>query len=421
MKSAHGRQVPPEAATLTHVGPGTPMGELMRRYWQPVGLSDELKDLPQRVRILGEDLVLFRDRQGRPGLLELHCSHRGTSLEWGRIEERGLRCCYHGWLFDAEGLCLEMPCEPAGYAERRRLEHPAYPVLEYGGLVFAYLGPPDTGPLFPMYDIFDTRYRDDVVLRGLKPWGEASITNVRDCNWLQHYENVMDPYHLPILHFLISGPQFTGVLSGLQLPRFEFEETPLGMRHHVVQPLPNGNRLERYVEVVLPNVFLLPNLHEPGDRPIERDKPSEVTWVVPEDDTHVTAFCLVAWPLVDGEPDPHFRPRIETTTYDAEGNQIRPAALAERPYEDRQRRPDDKEAMEGQRPIAIHALEHLVSSDKGVMMLRQLLRRQLDALAAGRDPINVVRDPAQNDAIETHAWNTVTVGAPGLAPAAAEQ
>jgi nitrite reductase/ring-hydroxylating ferredoxin subunit len=417
MKSAYGRQVPAEDATLTHVGPGTPMGELLRRYWQPVGVADELRDLPRRVRILGEDLVLFRDRQGRAGLLELHCSHRGTSLEWGRVEERGLRCCYHGWLFDVQGLCLEMPCEPAGYAERRRLEHPTYPVLEFGGLVFAYLGPPETQPLFPLYDIYDTRYRADVVLRGMKPWGEASITNVRDCNWLQHFENVMDPYHLPILHSLISGPQFTGVLSGLKLPRFEFEETSLGMRHHVTQQLPNGNRLDRYVEVVLPNMFLLPNIHEPGDKRIVRDKPSEVTWVVPEDDTHVTAFCLVAWPLVDGQPDPHFRLRIETTTYDAAGNQIRPAAAAERPYEDRQRRPDDKEAMEGQRPIAIHALEHLVSSDKGVIMLRHLLRRQLEALAAGRDPINVVRDPAQNHAIETHAWNTVIVGEPGLAPA----
>ena len=420
MKSAYGRQVPPDDAMLTRVGPGTPMGELMRRYWQPVGVADTLRDLPQRVRILGEDLVLFRDRQGRPGLLELHCSHRGTSLEWGRVEACGLRCCYHGWLFDVDGLCLEMPCEPPGYAERRRLEHPAYPVLEFGGLVFAYLGPPDTQPLFPMYDVFDTRHRHDVVLRGLKPWGEASITNVRDCNWLQHYENVMDPYHLPILHFLISGPQFTGVLSGLKLPHFEFEETALGMRHHVVQPLPNGNRLERYVEVVLPNVFLLPNIHEPGDRPIERDKPSEVTWIVPEDDTHVTAYCLVAWPLVDGAPGPHFRPRIETATYDAQGNQIRPAAASERPYEDRQRRPDDKEAMEGQRPIAIHALEHLASSDKGVMMLRQLLRRQLDALAAGRDPINVVRDPARNHNIETHAWNSVYVGEAVAAPRALE-
>ena len=121
-----------------------------------------------------------------------------------------------------------------------------------------------------------------------------------------------------------------------------------------------------------------------------------------------------------GAPGPNFLPRIETATYDAQGNQIRPAAASERPYEDRQRRPDDKEAMEGQRPIAIHALEHLVSSDKGVMMLRQLLRRQLDALAAGRDPINVVRDPARNHAIETHAWNSVYVGEAVAAPRALE-
>ncbi len=415
MKSAYGRLIPPENAELTHVGPGTPMGELMRRYWQPVAVSDDLTDLPRRIRVLGEDLVLFRDGQGRPGLLDLHCSHRGTSLEWGRVEPEGLRCCYHGWLYDVEGHCLSMPCEPPGYAEQRRLEHPAYPVMEFGGLVFAYMGPADRQPLFPMYDIYDTRYRSDVVLRGMKPWGHASITNVRDCNWLQHFENVVDPYHLPMLHLLISGPQFVGVLSDLKVPHFDFEETELGMRHRVQQNLPNGNRLDRYVEIVVPNMFLLPNIHERGERPVDRDRPSEVTWVVPDDDTHVTAFCIVAWPLVDGQPDPTFHLRIETTTYDASGNEIRPGAAAQRPYEDRQRRPDDKEAQEGQRPIAIHALEHLVSSDRGVLMLRGLLQRELAAIQEGRDPMNVLRDSARNHAIETHAWNSVIASQPGLA------
>jgi hypothetical protein len=277
------------------------------------------------------------------------------------------------------------------------------------------MGPPESQPLFPMYDIYDTRHRGDVHLRGMKPWGDASITNVRDCNWLQHFENVVDPYHLPMLHLLISGPQFTGVLSDLKVPHFDFEETELGMRHRVQQNLPNGNRLDRYVEIVVPNMFLLPNIHERGERPVDRDKPSEVTWVVPEDDTHVTAFCMVAWPLLDGQPDPTFRLRIETTTYDANGNEIRPGAAKQRPYEDRQRRPDDKEAQEGQRPIAIHALEHPVSSDKGVLMLRGLLKRELTAIQEGRDPINVLRDPARNHAIETHAWNSVIASQPGLA------
>lgn len=409
MKSAYGRALPAEDPELTHVGPGTPMGELMRRYWQPVGVSDELRDLPRRVRILGEDLVLFRDKQGRPGLLDLHCAHRGASLEWGRVEDGGLRCCYHGWLYDCSGLCLEMPLEDEGYAQRRRVEQPAYPVHEFGGLVFAYMGPPDKQPLFPRYDVYDVDPRQ-AVLRGMKIWGDASITQVRDCNWLQHFENVMDPLHIPILHILISGPQFSGALQALRnKPFFEFEETSIGMRHHVMQSLPNGGVLDRFVEVALPNVLLLPSIFEKGERPLDRDRPSEVTWMVPEDDTHVTAFSIVVWPLNDGAPDPAFRPRTDTIAYDDQGSEIRPGAYAQRPYEDRQRRPDDKEVQEGQRPIAVHALENLVSSDRGVVQFRRLLRRQLAAVAEGRDPLGIVRDLPDGQFVETHAWNTVVV------------
>lgn len=407
MKAAYGRVIPSENAELTHVGPGTPMGELLRRYWQPVGVADELRDLPKRIRILGEDLVLFRDKKGTPGLLELHCSHRGTSLEWGRVEEQGIRCCYHGWLYDVEGRVIEMPCEPPGYAERRRIEHPAYPVTEFGGLVFAYLGPPEKQPLFPMYDIYDLRHRQGVVLRGMRIWGDCSIGYVRDCNWLQHLENVLDPWHLVILHTVISGAQFRGVLGLSQLPQIDFDDTPLGVRYHVERDLPSGSRLIRYAEVVLPNIHLIPSIHERGERPVENDKPSEFSWVVPIDDTHVTGFSIVAWPLVDGKPDPGFTPRTDTVTYDDHGNKIRPGDARDRPYEERQRRPDDMEAQEGQRAIAIHALENLVSSDKGVTLLRRKLKQSLDMVRQGTDPPNIVRDPEKNHAIETHAHNTV--------------
>ena len=111
MKSAYGRQTPPPDYELTCVEPGSPMGELLRRYWQPVCTSDELRDLPKKVKLLCEELVVFRDKKGRVGALEPHCSHRGTSLEWGRIEEEGLRCCYHGWLYDTQGRCIDMLCE----------------------------------------------------------------------------------------------------------------------------------------------------------------------------------------------------------------------------------------------------------------------------------------------------------------------
>ncbi len=409
MKSAYGRRLPSEDPELTHVGPGTPMGELMRRYWQPVGVSDQLQDLPKRVRILGEDLVLFRDKQGSVGLLDLHCAHRGASLEWARVEDDGLRCCYHGWLYDCHGLCIDMPLEDDAYAQRRRVEQPAYPVHEFGGLVFAYMGPPDKQPDFPRYDVYDVS-AGQAVLRGMKIWGDASITQVRDCNWLQHFENVMDPLHIPVLHIKISGPQFSGALEALRhKPYFEFEETSIGMRHHVMQRLPNGSVLDRYVEVAVPNVLLLPSIFEKGQQQLDRDKPSEVTWMVPEDDTHVTAFSIVVWPLKEGQPDPDFRPRTDTVAYDDKGNEIRPGAYAQRPDEDRQRRPDDKEAQEGQRPIAVHALENLVSSDRGVVQFRRLLRRQLAAIVEGRDPLGIVRDLPPTEYVETHAWNTVMV------------
>ncbi len=154
MKSAYGLRVPVDDGELARVGPGTPCGELMRRYWWSVYLSEDLKDLPKRIRILGEDLVAFRDGRGRAGLLFFHCSHRGTSLEYGRVEKEGLRCCYHGWLYDIEGQVVEMPLEPAGSSFRDSIQQPCYSVKEFGGLVFAYMGPLEDMPQFPKYDVW---------------------------------------------------------------------------------------------------------------------------------------------------------------------------------------------------------------------------------------------------------------------------
>jgi nitrite reductase/ring-hydroxylating ferredoxin subunit len=125
---------------LTSVGRGTPMGELLRRYWHPVGLVSDATDIPRKVRVLGEDLVLFRDKHGRPGLLHARCCHRGTTLYYGKVEEDGIRCCYHGWKFDTEGHCLEQPCEPEGGLFKDKVRQPWYPLQERYGLIFAYLG-----------------------------------------------------------------------------------------------------------------------------------------------------------------------------------------------------------------------------------------------------------------------------------------
>ena len=134
---------------LTQVGRGTPYGEVLRRYWQPIALSSDASTTPHHVRVLGEDLILFRTGRGRPGLLYPRCAHRGASLFYGGVERDGIRCCYHGWVYDTEGRCLEQPCEPENGLHRDRIRQPWYPVHERYGLVWAYLGPPDRKPLLP--------------------------------------------------------------------------------------------------------------------------------------------------------------------------------------------------------------------------------------------------------------------------------
>jgi phenylpropionate dioxygenase-like ring-hydroxylating dioxygenase large terminal subunit len=400
MKSAYGRTVPQENIELTHVEAGSPMGEVLRRYWQPVCLSSELLDLPKLVRIMCEDVVVFRTKNGQLGCLEPHCSHRGSSLEWGRVEDDGLRCCYHGWLYAPDGKVIDMVCEPAGVCERMNVEHPAYPVMEYGGLVFIYMGPPGTEPLFSLYDIIDTRYRKDVELRGMRIWGEYSIGYVKDCNWLQHFENILDTWHLVVLHQMISGDQFQGALMQ-GTPNISWDKTSLGVRYNLIKDLPNGNRLVRHGECVVPNIGLVPNLRESGKNPKHEQRCSDLTWFVPIDNEHVTAMSIVAWPLENGKPKADWVPDTDTVL------DIRPGSEVKRTYEERQRKPDDLEAQESQRPIAVHALERLATTDVGLIQFRKLLREQVKAVQEGRDPMNVVRDPALNHHITTNAFNTV--------------
>src|SRR5437899_4430233 len=148
------RDVPSPDLELTQVGPGTPGGEYLRRFWQPVAHVDDLQYVPIPLRIMGEDLVLFRDGRGEIGLLNRHCSHRGTSLEFGMVERCGIRCCYHGWLYDVDGRVLETPGEPAESPLKDVFFHGAYPTHEFNGMIFAYMGPPQLKPEFPMYDSF---------------------------------------------------------------------------------------------------------------------------------------------------------------------------------------------------------------------------------------------------------------------------
>ena len=269
----HHRDIPDEDADLTHVGPSSLCGEYLRRFWQPVCFSDELRDLPHRVKILGEELVVFRDQSGVVGLLELHCSHRGTSLEFGLIDAKGIRCCYHGWLFAADGTILETPGEPADSTLKDRLFHGAYPVHESHGIVFAYMGPPDQQPPFPSYDSFDRPgYR---LIPGRKYF--------YPCNWLQIMENAMDPAHTAFLHTIVSGAVFTNEFG--VLPELEFAETPVGMIYIATRRVGN-NVWARMVEAILPNLQQVAPIWEDGRQEHAFSGPMMTRWIVPLDDTN---------------------------------------------------------------------------------------------------------------------------------------
>ncbi len=241
---------------LTSVGRGTPMGELLRRYWHPVGLLNDAGDIPRKVRVLGEDLVLFRDRHGRAGLLHARCCHRGTTLYYGKVEEDGIRCCYHGWKFDTEGRCLEQPCEPEGGLFKDKVRQPWYPVQERYGLIFAYLGPAEKKPTLPRYECLEKMDESEFVEADDSSIGGGGPVII-PCNWLQHFENVVDPYHVPVLHGSFSGPQFTNMMASM--PEVKFEMSPRGVTVRSIRHQDDGKVFYRVTEAALPTLRVVPN------------------------------------------------------------------------------------------------------------------------------------------------------------------
>jgi phenylpropionate dioxygenase-like ring-hydroxylating dioxygenase large terminal subunit len=387
------REVPQEDAELTHVGPNTPCGEYLRRFWQPVCFSDELKDLPLRVKILGEELVAFRSGRGEVGLLELHCPHRGTSLEFGLVGADGIRCCYHGWLFGADGTILETPGEPADSTLKDRLFHGAYPTHEESGIVFAYLGPPERQPPFPVYD--SLVQRGSRLIPGRKYF--------YPCNWLQIMENTMDPAHTAFLHTIVSGAVFTEEFG--VLPEVEYIETPIGMIYVGTRRV-GDNIWARMVEAVLPNLQQVAPIWETGREERSFSGPMMSRWLVPVDDAN-TMFIEFRH-LSEKEGD--------TSAWWADREIMLPGQLAAATYEEGQRHPGDYEAQVSQRPIAIHGLEHLAETDRGIGIFRNQLRRGIRAVKAGEDPLGIIRNG--NGVIATYCNNTVVRAPPAATDAA---
>ena len=233
-----------EDLALTHTDPGTPCGELMRRFWQPIALTSELGERPIALTILGEKLVLFRDRSGQLGLFHRHCAHRGASLEFGIPMERGLRCCYHGWTYDIDGRCLETPGEPPHSQLKRSVVQGAYPVREIDKLIFAYMGPPDEQPQMP---VWDTQTQPDSTVE--------SFSILFDCNWLQTHENGIDPIHAVFLHARPGRDSFGDVF--FTLPQLDVVETPYGACAQTTRRA-GDNIWTRMVDLAVPNVAHIP-------------------------------------------------------------------------------------------------------------------------------------------------------------------
>ncbi|HZT09077.1 MAG TPA: Rieske 2Fe-2S domain-containing protein [Chloroflexota bacterium] len=381
-----------ENELITRAGPGTPMGNLMRRYWIPALLTEEIPtpdSPPVQVRILGEELVAFRDTNGRIGLLDEHCHHRGTSLFYGRNEECGLRCVYHGWKYDVEGHVVDTPAEPAGSRFKEKLRHPAYPTHEVAGIIFAYLGPRERMPLFPNYDWTQV------------PTDHTYVTKAyQSCNYLQGLEGECDSSHLSFLHRTFSRDGDQSLYQSDSAPAYETEEADFGMRLIATRKAGPGKRYVRVSAQIMPVGVAVPV----GTRDASGNLDGyEVHFYTPIDDTHSWRFDFgFRRSRVVTDADVHRRLVI--------GPDYRRIPNADNHYlQDREMQravnftgmtdflTHDSCATESMGPLFDRSREHLGASDKGVIAVRRYLLDAIKALQDGREPPHLVRDFERND------------------------
>jgi phenylpropionate dioxygenase-like ring-hydroxylating dioxygenase large terminal subunit len=378
---AYGRTAPHPNLLLTQVGPGTPCGDLFRRYWQPVGASKDVTTRPQKVRILGEDLILFRDGSGRAGLLYPRCMHRGTSLYYGKVTEAGIRCCYHGWQFDVTGQCLDQPCEPDNrYCQEVR--QPWYPVLEQYGIVFAYMGPPEKQPLLPRYDIFENLEENEFIqvdATGFVGFSDTHPDPNVPYNWLQNFENLLDPAHIYVLHGAFTRFHYSKGYEAL--PKGDFGHVDGGVTYTRYLH-PEGATWHEITHLVFPNVATLPNVDLNSLKGVQNVKAlgrgSLIGWHVPVDDAQ---FRIIVGMKT--------RQPVEFSGF----KQYNGKSWNDASEQERQDFPGDYEAQFGQGPVTFHSEEHLATTDRGVVMFRRLLTQQIQIVQQGGDPMGVNFDP----------------------------
>jgi nitrite reductase/ring-hydroxylating ferredoxin subunit len=383
------RDIPERDLSLTAVEKGSAMGEVLRQVWQPVAMSSEVDELPKAFRMFGENLVAFRTKKGEIGILDRHCSHRGTSLEYGVPSDEGIICCYHGWHFAVNGRILETPGDPPASKLKDKLCHGAYPAMEYKGLIFGYFGPPEETPEFPIYDSFDIP-NDKLV-----PY---SLTY--PCNWLQVHENIMDPVHAVFLHTRVTFTHFTENW-GL-LPDLQFEDTPAGMIYITTRR--DGDLVWiRSNDVLLPNLGQVAYVLEGGNREKTFGNIGRIgitRWTTPIDNE---CCKIIGWRHFHDDQNPddlHDEKECGLETVDFFGQ------TGERTYEERQRLPGDFDAQVSQGGIANHNAEHLTVCDQGVMQLRRTLRKCVKRVAAG-ERLEQPQRRLPNGNIPTYCHDTV--------------
>jgi 5,5'-dehydrodivanillate O-demethylase oxygenase subunit len=370
-----------ENELLTRIGTGTRMGNLLRRYWHPVaGLAEMDNRWTMRVRLFGEDLVLFKDRTGRFGLIGQSCPHRRASLVYGVPTADGLRCPYHGWEFDSSGRCIDQPNENQRHALKGKVVTPAYPVEECGGLLFAYLGPAPA-PLLPRWD--------GLVAEGaIRTIGKVVVP----CNWLQIMENSVDPVHTEWLHgklyeFVKEAENVTVALSRHHA-RIAFDEFDYGI---IKRRLMEGQS-EDSDDWRVGHPVLFPSALAVGSGGgLWKNYAFQIR--VPIDDTHTMHYWYDAY--------------VPPETAQVPRHLLETASVYEPPMLDEQGeyRVDYIDAQDvtvwvTQGPIADRTKENLGGTDQGLALYRRMLRRELEKVEQGRDPIGIMRDPARNQCID---------------------
>ena len=356
-------------AVLTRVGRGAPMGKYMRCYWHPIAPDIHLKADPVRIRLLGEDLVLFRRGDGQLGLVQERCPHRGASLACGMIEKDGLRCAYHGWKFDGAGQCVETPAEPADSALKNKISIDSYPVEQLGGMIWAYLGPLPA-PLLPRYEyLVGDEFDRDVGV------------SIMPCNWLQIAENNMDPYHVEYLHFMYTNYVHERLGKPLVPVRHHARVDYEVFEHGIIKKRLWEGDSEESDEWKIGHPQIWPGtavITYPGG------------WIqaqirVPVDDTNTIVYWYNARPRKAGAtPAKHIRV-WDNPLRDTRGQFLTDNLNGQ-----------DLMVMYTQGAIADRGLENLGHSDRGVVLYRRMLLEQIERVERGEDPMGVVRDPALN-------------------------